>query len=266
MATESLSTEAPPARAPATPRLPGWAPQVLAQVAYHARVVLRSARGLLSALLLPVLMLYALHATFALIPNGGYLVAGSIVYGTVSVSYLSHTSWLVTVRERGILKRLRGTPMRPWTFLAGRFAITVALAVLSATVATVAALWLTHLRFAPVRLPLLLLAVVAGALAWTSLGTVMSGLIKDPSTAWAVLTVTFLPVLFVSGIFIPIADEPHWLAVTASYLPAYPFSRLVQGAFTGTLGAYPRDLLVLGLWAVGCALAARRLFSWLPLT
>jgi ABC-2 type transport system permease protein len=246
---------------------PGLATLLGSQLGYQLRLSLRSSRSITSAVLLPVLILLALRTSNGTSEDDRILVAGALVYGVVSMAYMSHATMLVTARERGVLKRFRGSPLPPAVYLTARILTTTVLAVAASCIALELSVEIVDVRFPWSRLPLLLLSLVAGAVVWAALGTLMSGLIAGPDSAWSTLITTFLPLMFISGIFIPLSQEPRWLADIADWLPAEPFGDLVLRCINGTLsGGVGRDLLVLAGWLVLAAVLARFTFKWLPVT
>lgn len=250
-----------------TRRPPAWPGLLLTQIRYQLKLSMRSSRSITSAILLPVLILIALRSSngAGVGPDGDrVLVAGALVYGAVSMAYLSHAIWLVNAREKGVLKRFRGSPLPAWIYLAGRMVATTVLAVIASSIALELAMDIVSLSFPWARLPLIPLTLLVGSIVWASLGTMMSGLIATPDSAWSTLVTTFLPLLFISGVFIPTSTEPWWLADIANWLPAEPFGDLVQRCLGGPLDGAARDLLVLAAWLVISAVAARWTFRWLP--
>ena len=250
-------------------RLPSWPALLAGQIRYQMRLSLRNSRTITSSILLPVLILIALRSTTGTglgSINNQVLVAGALVYGAISMAYLTHATALVTAREKGVLKRFRGSPLPSWIFLAGRIITTAILAVLASLIALDLAVEIVGIGYPFARLGWILLGLVVGSLVWASLGTMMSGIISTPDSAWSTLITTFLPLMFISGIFIPTSSEPHWLADIADWLPAEPFGDLIQHCLSGPLVGLARDLLVLVGWLVVSALAARWTFKWLPVT
>jgi ABC-type Na+ efflux pump permease subunit len=117
--------------------------------------------------------------------------------------------------------------------------------------------------------PALLAVVLFGAISWAALGTAVAAFIPDAGSAGPLLSATYLPVVFVSGVFVPIAAEPGWLATVARWLPAEPFihalSTTLQAGGSGVPAAPPAgDLLNCALWAAVGLYVALRHFRWEP--
>jgi ABC-2 type transport system permease protein len=74
-----------------------------------------------------------------------------------------------------------------------------------------------------------------------------------------------LPLLFLSGIFIPLGpDAPEWMKVIGNVFPVKHFAEALLGSFVGVPPFEWSDVLVVAVWGVGGLLAAVRFFSWEP--
>jgi ABC-2 type transport system permease protein len=260
----AAAADAPGVPAGPLPRLP----RLLAgQLGYQARLLSRAPRALISAFLLPVLVLTVRHAAKTPGPAADTVTAGAAAFGIIMTGYVTHAVGLMTARNSGILKRLRGAPLPPAIYFTGRIAATTLLAVLAAGVTCLLAVLAFGARLAADAVPAALAGVILGALAWAALGTAAASLIPDASTAQAMLSATALPVVFFSGFFFPLADEPGWLAAIARWLPAQPLADILSQAISGGHGAFSlpaRDVLVLTGWAAAAGLIALRIFRWEP--
>jgi ABC-2 type transport system permease protein len=248
--------------------LPGSERVLLGQFGYQLRLLARTPRAAFSAFLLPVLLLVAFHLAGSYSGSAGLaLVGGLTAFGVIMTAYATHAGSVVAARERGVLKRLRGSPLPPWAYFAGSILATTALCLLSASVT----LLVSRLLGMPVRFveaPALLLVALLGALSWAALGTAVTAFIPDAGSAGPLLSATYLPVVFVSGVFIPVGAEPGWLATVAGWLPAEPLihalSATLQASDPGVPVPPASDLLSSALWAAaGLCLALRR-FRWEP--
>ena len=77
-----------------------------------------------------------------------------------------------------------------------------------------------------------------------------------------------LPLYFVSGVFVPVAALPHWLADAGELFPVRHLADALLVAYnphTTGLGFAGRDLLIVAAWGAAGLLIAVRTFSWLPL-
>jgi len=163
-------------------------------------------------------------------------------------------------RERGILRRMSATPVRPSALLTAQMALNGAAAVLSALVC----ITIGRLAF-DVPLPrqtfgyaLALLLMAAAALA---LGALVSALAPTAKIATAIGTAVFFPSVFLAGLWLPVQSMPNVLHHIAVLTPFGAAARALDQASAGDWPAWSH-LGVLAVWTVVLSAAATRWFRW----
>ena len=82
-----------------------------------------------------------------------------------------------------------------------------------------------------------------------------------PTRPRPIVNATILPLLFLSGIFIPIGDNaPGWLTWTARIFPVKHFADGIQAGFVGTTFHW-YDVLVVAAWGTGRGAARHALLQ-----
>ena len=192
-----------------------------------------------------------------------FWTVGLIVYCVITAAFESLTPGLVRQREEGILKRLGGTPLRRWVFLAAK---TLSASVLVLTeVSLVFAMGLVSSEVTVVGSWWTLGAILLlGTFTFAALGFVLSSLTASTDAAIVAVHAVFIPMLLLCGAFVPVEALPKALQVVAKVLPLTylvgPFrSVMVEG--TG-LAANGTDLLILLAWMVGGWIVAIKTFRW----
>jgi ABC-2 type transport system permease protein len=194
-----------------------------------------------------------------------YYVSAMAAFGLITACYSNIAMTMTFQRESGILKRIHGTPLPSAAFLGARvihaLLVGVLLVVLTAgfgalfydvTIPT----GLTLFRF--------LVMLVVGAMAFCALGLAVSGFVPNADAAPAVVNATILPLLFLSGIFVPFGNNtPDWIIWIARIFPVRHFAAGMQAGFLGTTFHWS-DVLVVALWGIGGLLIAMRWFRWEP--
>jgi ABC-2 type transport system permease protein len=246
-------------------RLPSSRRLLVAQVGYQLRLLLRTPRALGAGVAVPALLLVLSN------PKGGDLpashLAGLAALGVTITAWVTHGIGLVAAREAGVLKRWRAAPLPPWCWFAGRICATVLVAVAAAAVTVAIGVARYGTRLDAGAAVGLLVAVGLGALAWAATATALTGIIPSVEGASPILTLTYLPVILVSGIFGSLDSQPHWLTTLAGWLPAQPMIDAAARALQRPAGppVLPgHDLLVLAGWAVAGLVASLLLFRWEP--
>jgi ABC-2 type transport system permease protein len=170
---------------------------------------------------------------------------------------------LTFLREQGILKRLRGTPMPTTSYLAGFLGSAVA----NAFVQVLVVVAIGHLLYDvswPRDWVALVVFTAAGVGAFGSLGIALSHAIPNFDSAAAYVNAIFLPVMFVSGVFYSSESLPPALEAAAEALPLKHVVDGLSGAIVTGAGVQDNlgGLAVVVLWAGAGAVLAVRGFRW----
>jgi ABC-2 type transport system permease protein len=192
-------------------------------------------------------------------------VPGLIGTAIVFTTFAGIAITLIVRRDSGILKRVRGTPLPPATYL-GALAGSMAL-VLALEAVIIVAVGSSALDLSAPDSPLALLAlVVFGALSFSALAFAIVPLIPAAEGSSAVISSVYLPLLGLSGAFFPLHRLPAGLHQLADVLPLSHLLSALRAAYGGG-GLSGKDytgLLVTLAWAAAGALIAVRRFGWEP--
>jgi ABC-2 type transport system permease protein len=213
---------------------------------------------------LPLLLLAMFGAIFA----GDHKKLDVIVPGIAGMSVMSATftalAYNVTfLRERGILKRLRGTPQPTSAYLAGVSANAVANTVVQVGLVIVAGRLIFDVAW-PQQWLALIVFVALGVVCFSALGVALAHAIPNFESAPAYVNAVFLPMILLAGVFYDEKTAPAALRSIAQVLPLTHLIDGLSGAMVHDrgLGSNAGALAVLALWALaGVALAVRG-FSW----
>jgi ABC-2 type transport system permease protein len=241
---------------------------ILLHARYGALQFIRTPIALFFSLVFPV-GLYLLFGTlFGQEPYAiQALTANLLIFGNVAGSFTGLAISMVEQREEGMLKRLRGTPLRPWRYLVAQALVYVALACVIGVVIMVVGVLVFDLQVVWRLLPAALLVLVAGTLSLCLLGLAISAVTPTVEAATAVTNAVTFPLLFASGLFLPLEILPSWLARVASVFPLLPLGRAMRGTFDDA-AAWPgfawTDLAIVAAWGLAGLLLAARFFRWTP--
>ena len=170
---------------------------------------------------------------------------------------------IVFLRERGVLKRIRGTPVPTLSYFGGVAANALTNCALQIAIVVVAGEVVFGIGWPRDWLELIVF-VLAGVVCLASLGVAFAHVIPNFESTAAYVNAVFLPVVFVSFYVFDSSSAPDFLRSIAEGLPLYPLIVGLSGAMvTGKGLADNLDALaVIGLWAaLGIYLAVRG-FSW----
>jgi ABC-2 type transport system permease protein len=188
------------------------------------------------------------------------LIPGIAGMGIVSATFVAVAHNLVFLREAGILKRLRGTPMPGPSYLGALAGHAVTNAAIQLAVVILAGRLLFDVGW-PKDWAMLAVFAVAGVACFTLLGTALAHLIPNADSAPAYINAVFLPLIAISGVFYDVDESPAYLRDIAEALPLTHLIDGLSGAMV-TGAAEWSDLIVVGLWTVAGAVLAVRGFTW----
>jgi ABC-2 type transport system permease protein len=181
-----------------------------------------------------------------------FYVPGILAYGIVTTAFSNIAISLAYARDYGVIKRIQGTPLPWWTYMAGRIGSTVLVtaAMCALTLGIGAVVLDVHLHAS--MIPGLLLGILFGTVAFTALGIGFVRFLPSADTAGPMQAFLIMPIAFVSNVFFPLDDAPQWLDKIASALPLKPLADQLHTAFEHTSGSgiVGDDLTTLAIWIV----------------
>ncbi|MFE9651307.1 ABC transporter permease [Streptomyces sp. NPDC006365] len=184
----------------------------------------------------------------------------AVLLGMIVAGLQSMPPGITGYRERGILRRMSTTPVRPSALLSAHMGLHGAAAALSALLALSVGriVFDVALPRQPFGYVLALLLAVAVALA---MGALISALARTSKAATALGTAAFFPSMFCAGVYIPVQTMPDVLVRIVEFTP---FGAAVQALNEAAAGDWPGwdHLGVLVGWTVLLTAGAARWFRW----
>jgi ABC-2 type transport system permease protein len=177
---------------------------------------------------------------------------------------------IVFLRERGVLKRIRGTPLPTISYFGGVAANAVTNTALQIAIVVLSGRLFFGLGW-PVHWGALIVFVLVGVVALSALGVAFAHLIPNFESTAAYVNAIFLPVVFVSFYVFDSSGAPEFLRTIASALPLKPLIDGLSGAMVALptaaqagsgLGGHLDALAVIALWGAFGLYFAVRGFSW----
>jgi ABC-2 type transport system permease protein len=214
--------------------------------------------------LLPLLFL----GFFGAILHGNQHDLDTVVPGIAGMSVVATTFTalaynIVFLRERGMLKRIHGTPLPAGSYFGGIAANAVTNTALQIAIITVAGRLFFGIGW-PRDWGALVVFVLAGVVCFASLGVAFAHVIPNFESTAPYVNAVFLPLIFISGVFYDVKKVPVFLRDIAEALPLKHVIDGLSGAMvTGRgLSGNLTALAVIGLWgALGLFFAVRG-FTW----
>jgi ABC-2 type transport system permease protein len=172
---------------------------------------------------------------------------------------------LVDWRQRGILRRLKLTPIPLAEFFAARITASLVVAMLQLVVLlafgrVVFGIQISSTAWAAIPVAL------AGCLCFLAMGFAIGSVVSNPETGDAVSNVITNPMMFLSGTFFPVAAMPAYVQAIARLLPLYYMANGLRDTTVRGLSithVIP-DIAVLLLVTAILSVVALRSFRWEP--
>jgi ABC-2 type transport system permease protein len=262
-------------------RLPGALRTGLAMGRLEVRAFFRERQTVVFVFALPVVLLVLLGSIFGGqvtghgISVGAVFAAGMIAGGVGATSFENLGMNIAAERDRGILKRLRGTPMAPAAYFIGKVVL-----VLVCVVAEVAVLLAVSVAFYHLHLPTsagrwwtLAWVLALGTVACSLAGIAISSLPRSGTNAGPVIFFPYVVLQFISGVFVPFNDVPPWLQHIAAIFPLKWMGQGLRSVFLPSAAAALEPAhswqlgdvaLVLSVWVAGGLVLCLTTFRWLP--
>jgi ABC-2 type transport system permease protein len=235
------------------------------------KIFVREPLGVIGTVGLPVLIFVVFGRVLG--PQLGRVSSG--VPRVISVDLPILASFLITTstvlslvaiiaiyREGGILRRLRATPLRPYTILTAHVLVKLLF-----TAVTLAAMLLAGRRYysvdAGVPLVSFTLALLFSTGSLLSLGFLIASIVPTARFAQPIGTLILYPMLGVSGLFVPVASLPPMLQAVARALPLTYAVSLLRGIWHGEgWSDHIGDVTVLSVMFLAFTAVSAKVFRW----
>ncbi len=255
------------------------------QIRYQNKIFWRTPVAAFFTLVFPLILLLIFATIFGndRIDELGVTIAqfyapALAVYGAATAAYVNLAISTALARDEGILKRVRGTPLPPWIYLAGRVGSSAWIGILAIVIMLGAGVALFEVDIIGRTLVAAIVTLIVSIATFSALGLMLASIVRNGDSMPAVTNATLLPLAFVSNVFIaPFQDMPTFVQIIGDIFPLKHFAAAFSGAFNPALsgsgfqwsagpGEYAilSHLAVLAVWGVGASLVALRYFTWEP--
>jgi len=233
------------------------------------RLFLRERVGPIWGIGLPVLLLVIFGAipAFKKVQPGyqGMTILDAYVPILITMSLallalIAMPSALVSYRERGVLRRLKTTPAGPVRVLSAQLIVNASVTVVTLVVLLV----LSRLAYGvplPRQFGGWIVAAVFAMAALLAMGLLVAAVGPTARAAAAIGAILFYPLMFFSGLWLPIPSMP---VVLQHISHASPLGAAWEAFASADLGHWPPalSLVTMAAWAVVFGAAAARFFRW----
>lgn len=180
-----------------------------------------------------------------------FLLPGIIAMAVMQMAVFSVAFVFAQYREKGVLKRVLATPVRPTQFVTANIITRLFMSLAQSALFIFLGLLIFHIHMQG-SYWLLALCVLLGSLMFLGLGFTISGLARTMETVPLLANLIVFPMLFLGNIFFPASAMPQWLTPIAGNLPLTYFANALRAVMTqgSSFSEIRWNLLAILAWSV----------------
>jgi ABC-2 type transport system permease protein len=207
----------------------------LLEIKYEFLKMLRLPAYVLPTLLLPIFFYLFFGVSMGQkggvggVKIGTYLLATYGAFGVMGASLFGFGVTVAMERGMGWLQLKRTTPMPVSAYFIAKIAMAMAFSAIIVVGLFTCGTLLAGVHIAPAQALLLFFILVTGSLCFCSLGLAI-GYVAGPNSAVPIVQMIYLPLSFLSGLWVPIIFLPRPIQLIALALPPFHLSQLALGA------------------------------------
>ncbi len=192
-----------------------------------------------------------------------FLLPGIVAMSIMQMAVFSVAFVFTDYKEKGILKRLLATPMKPQQFVTAQVITRLLVALFQTFALLLVGILVFHSHVYGAWWLIFLIAFLGGIM-FLGLGFTISGLAKTVDAVPAIANLIIFPMLFLSGVFFPTSTMPVWLQHIVKYFPLAPFANAMREVVANGAGisAISHDLYWILGWAVVLIVLANITFGF----
>jgi ABC-2 type transport system permease protein len=247
---------------------------LLHQSRYERKVFWRNPAAVFFTVLLPLIFLFIFATIFGNeeieergVNTTTYYVPAILTLAVISAATQSLAINLTQDRERGLLKRVRGTPLPAAVFVAGRVGNYLLISVLMVVLVAAIGKLVYDVSLPDQTIPAVLVTLAIGAASFCCLGFALTAAIPSEDSAPPIALAILLPLYFISGVFIPDSEIPEGVLNFADFFPVRHFFEAFFTAWdpnTTGAGFEWGELAIVAAWGIAGLVLAIRFFRWEP--
>ena len=159
-----------------------------------------------------------------------YMLGGYAVFGLVGAALFGIGVGLAGERAAGWLEVKQASPMPPAAYLFAKCVSAVAFGVIIVSILAVLGVTLGGVALTLSEYARMIGLTIAGSVCFASMGLLLA-LVVPANAAPGVVNLIYLPMSFLSGLWIPVRMLPKWLQPVSPWLPTYHLSQLMEHVF-----------------------------------
>jgi ABC-2 type transport system permease protein len=165
------------------------------------------------------------------IPYDDFFIPGILAYGVIATTFMNLSIGTAILRDEGVLKRMQGTPLPTWAYIAARIGSTCIVTLAMTAVVLGLGFGVYGLDFHASQLPALIVTMLLGTAAFTALGIGITRFIPSAESGPVLVNLVIWPLSFISNIWFPTDSLPQVLRTIAELFPIRALASSLQFVF-----------------------------------
>ncbi len=200
------------------------------EIKYEFLKALRTPSYALPTIFFPIVFYYFFGVLFGGKQAGGvkmaeYLLATYGAFGVIAAAMFGFGVTVAVERGHGWLEAKRVTPMPIASYFVAKLAMAMLFSAIVVAILFTMGTFLAGVTLPFVKAAMLFATLVGGSITFCALGLAVAFFV-GPTSAPAIVNILYLPMAFVSGLWVPIQFLPGSVRDLALWLPPYHFSQL----------------------------------------
>ena len=188
-----------------------------------------------------------------------YYLPGLIAAFVMINGIFGLTNITTDLRKRGVIRRLLSTPLSKLDWILGNILTQIVIS-LMLTIIMVAVAYL-FFQIVAIPDPFTFSIIIVGVIAFSGLGMIFGGLVKNVETSSALANIVAFPMMFLSGSFFPLEITPPIVQTISKFMPLTYFSNALRSEMItkdmtstflnlGVTAAFALVFIAIGVWAI----------------
>jgi ABC-2 type transport system permease protein len=195
-----------------------------------------------------------------------WLAVGVVALNMMSGGLVGDSAWLTSMREQGLLQRVRATPLSPLALVTAYLLVRLSLIIAQSAAILALAVLAFDATFTWSGLAGAFGAGLLGAAVFIALGQAIAALAPSAGAALAIAQSLSFPLMFISNLFLPATQLPTWLQALSRWTPAYALVDIVRPQLVPipATQAFWLNLALLVTYGLAALAVAACCFRWEP--
>jgi ABC-2 type transport system permease protein len=173
------------------------------------------------------------------VPVAKYLLGGYAVFGALGAAIFGIGVGVALDRSAGWMELKQASPMPPLAYVLAKCFMAMIFSLIIVVILTVLGIAAGHVHLSVKEFASIAGLSAVAAIPFSCLGLAMAFLVP-PTSAGGIANLIYLPMSFLSGLWVPLPMLPHFLREIAPIFPTYHLAQLMYGALGApTQGTVP---------------------------